>query len=112
MCKCMYPLSCVQYRIVHWTTRSTVTTVLYGLPINHDQYDRPTINVYRPRSSFRITSFAEDVLSNCIFLADRNGNIQYLPLILPLGVGGMSNCSGNSDNCEEILNFKLYPVLL
>ena len=100
---------CTIYRIVHWTTRikmeSTVTTFLYGLPINHEQNDSPTI-VY---SSVRIASFAEDVLSNCTLLADRNGNIQYLSSLLstsPLSVGGTSNCPGNSDNCEEIVNLK------
>ena len=106
-CKCiLFPV--YYYRIVHWTTRnimgSTVTTFLYGLPINHDS---PTV-VDR---SVGITSFAEDVLSNCIFLADRNGTIRYLPSLLPmpsLGGGRTSNCPDNSDNCEEIVNLKIW----
>ena len=96
----------VYYRQVHWTTRNGMeTTFLYRLTINHDLLVGP-MDV--SPSNFMIASFAEDVLNNCLFLADRNGSIQYLSSLDGVGT---SNCPDNPDNCEEIVNSKFAVII-
>lgn len=79
-------------RMIHWTMGIGVkTTFLYRLPITNCSAITRIVFMFT-------ATFAEDVLNNCLLLADRNGSIRYLP-----SFDIMSNCPNNSDNCEEII---------